>query len=287
MSLRDLIGKMLSVRALVIGDAMIDTYAFCRSERLCPEAPVPVLIAERLEHRLGGAANVSHQMAKLCEAPFEFFGSPRCRKTRYMVGTHMVMRVDDDKAPAADEAQKARALIEGLKDKVFDVVVLSDYNKGWLSVELCQFAVKYAKQKGIPCIVDPKGTDWSKYVGCTWICPNDREVRAAWNGIPGVLYKRGANGLRLYGPVKGDPAPIGAPIGTGRDFRDIPATAKHVYDVTGAGDTVVAVFAAALAAGGTDVQAAQLANLAAGYVVGEVGTTVCPQQKLIELVEAL
>lgn len=270
---------MLSVRPLVIGDAMVDTYAFCRSERLCPEAPVPVLIAERVENRLGGAANVSHQLSKLCRAPMEFFDPGTVsRKTRYMVGNHLVLRVDDDKRSILDEEQKARALIRCMEGAEFDVVILSDYNKGWLSRPLCEFAIKYAKQKGIPCIVDPKGGDWTKYIGSSWICPNQKElgeftgpsVRRAHGR---VLLKCGAQGLKLWTDGSG--------------HVEIPATAKHVFDVTGAGDTVVAVFAAALAAGGTDVQAAQLANLAAGYVVGEVGTTVCPQPKLIELVEAL
>lgn len=275
MTLREIIGKMLSVRALVIGDAIVDTYAFCRSERLCPEAPVPVLIAERLEHRSGGAANVFAQVKALCAEPLAFFDPGTVsRKTRYMVGNHLVLRVDDDKRSILDEEQKARALIRCMEGSEFDVVILSDYNKGWLTEPLCQFAIKYAKQKGILCIVDPKGGDWTKYRGATWVCPNDKEMLPnydSWHGL--VLNKRGADGLRL--------------IYLDCEQKDVPATAKHVFDVTGAGDTVVAVFAAALAAGGTDVQAAQLANLAAGYVVGEVGTAVCPQPELIKMVNAL
>lgn len=270
MKLFNIIEKMKDVRALVVGDAIVDNYIFGRVERICPEAPVPVFVRERSESRLGGAAHVVEQMDALCRPSAVSLGTPVSIKTRYMVGNHLLLRVDADKAPLLNEEQKARALLNALTGAQVDVVVLSDYDKGWLSPKMCEFLMLYAAaQQDVKVVVDPKGSDWSKYVGCTWICPNEQELadHALFKDLKGprLLQKRGADGLRFWDDD---------------GYIEIPATAKHVYDVTGAGDVVVAVFAAALAAGATDTQAAQLANLAAGWSVGEVGTAVCSRETL-------
>lgn len=270
MKLFNVIEKMKDVRALVVGDAIIDLYVFGRVERICPEGPVPVLVADKLESRRGGAAHVMEQLDALCMPSVISFGSPASTKTRYMVGSHLLLRVDADNVPTMGEEQRARALLNALGEFKFDVIVLSDYAKGWLSSQMCQFLVRLGAEKGIPVVVDPKGADWSKYVGCDWICPNETEMLLnydSWSGL--TLHKRGARGLRLIYPDK--------------EQLDIPPAAHHVFDVTGAGDVVVAVFAAALAAGATDVQAATLANLAGGWSVGEVGTVVCSRETLHKL----
>lgn len=267
MKLFNIIEKMKDVRALVVGDAIVDNYIFGRVDRICPEAPVPVFVRERAESRMGGAAHVVEQMDALCRPSAVSLGTPVSVKTRYMVGNHLLLRVDADKAPLLDEEQKARALIDAISGAEVDVVVLSDYGKGWLSPSMCEFLMLYAVKRDVKVVVDPKGSDWSKYAGCDWICPNDKEMGDVGQVFAKrVLHKRGAHGLRIWFDGSG--------------AVDFPATAKHVYDVTGAGDVVVAVFAAALAAGATDTRAAQLANLAAGWSVGEVGTAVCSRETL-------
>jgi rfaE bifunctional protein kinase chain/domain len=275
MTLTEIVEAISKVCVVVIGDAITDEYVFCRSERMCPEAPVPVLIPDRMETRPGGAMNVVEQLRALGVHGKGVYGVPVSVKCRYMVGHQMMMRVDQD----ARAATTFDAFVEGLSKHVFgegkiDAIILSDYAKGTLTPELCQWVIKFAKDNGIPVIVDPKGNDWSKYDGANVICPNAKEVRertdTTW--FPFRLYKQGAEGLTLQ--------EFGAGPITHFDTK-----AKHVFDVTGAGDTVIAVFTVARLAGGTWEQAAELANIAAGWVVGEVGTTVCPKEKLLELVK--
>lgn len=281
MKLFNIIEKMKDVRPLIVGDAIIDQYVFGRVDRVCPEGPVPVLTGTTIETRRGGAAHVMEQMDALCLPSAVSFGTPVSIKTRYMAGSHLLLRVDADKAPLLDEEQKARALLKVIGAAGHaSVVVLSDYGKGWLSEQMCQFLIRFAKERKIPVVVDPKGGSWAKYSGCTVICPNDKEVSVPGLGIPFVLHKRGADGLRLYDPVMGPPPPLDAPLGAGRVYLDFPSTTHHVADVTGAGDIVVAVFAGALAAGASMGEAATLANLAAGWSVGEIGTVVCSRETL-------
>ncbi len=270
MTLTEIVEAMSKVNALVIGDGITDRYVFCRAERLCPEGPVPVAIPERIENRHGGAMNVADQMRALGVSTEGLHGYPLSCKTRYMVGHQLLLRVDEDNDATLDPNDGIAVFCELVGKRKVDVIVLSDYLKGTLTPELCQYAIKFANDNGIPVVVDPKGSDWSKYAGCDWLCPNEHELKV-WNGQPAsgkLLTKRGAEGLR---------------ISDSHGVRNWPATARRVFDVTGAGDTVVAVVAAVLAAGGSIDQAAAIANLAAGYVVGEVGTTVCPKDKLLEL----
>lgn len=273
--LLDLIDRMYHTRAFVVGDALYDKYVFGRVERICPEAPVPVFIPEETKTVGGGAWHVADQIEALCGPTYACFGSPISVKTRYQVGAHLVLRVDEDKCPLLqDEAQRVRIfknLVIDLPNKRVDVVVLSDYDKGWLTEAFCQFIIKWAVHRGIPVVVDPK-KDWAKFEGCTLICPNQGELdRARRHNWPGdMLIKRGERGLHLSV--------------AGATSEDFPATARHVYNVTGAGDTVTAVAAVVLGARGTLQQAAILANLAAGWCVGEIGTAVCSRDKLIELV---
>jgi len=152
----------------------------------------------------------------------------------------------------------------------FDAVILSDYAKGALTPELCASVLKQCRELEIPVIVDPKGEGWGKYVGCSVICPNEKEARNCEIDLfDTVLFKEGANGMTL--------------LENGRR-KHIEATAKAVFDVTGAGDTVVAVLAAAMAAGAGLEDAALLANLAAGHVVGLPGTATCTIDDLFQLV---
>ena len=276
MTLTEILEKIPDSHVAVVGDAMVDHYEFGRVERICPEAPVPVFVSERSENRPGGAANVAQQLIALgCIVP-QFFGREFCIKTRYMVGSHLVLRVDEDRVSVpGDFGRDVAKVADGLKHLPFlDAVVLSDYAKGWLSRDMCQAVIKEAECRSAPVIADPKGSDWQKFIGCELLCPStsDGFDKAPFVSIiPNVLWKRGEKGLVLNTPEG--------------EFH-IPTTARHVADVTGAGDVVVAVVAAALAVGASKQEAATLAALAAGFSVGEVGTTVCSLEKLKELVNA-
>jgi bifunctional ADP-heptose synthase (sugar kinase/adenylyltransferase) len=269
----EIVERMKTLRTITVGDTMIDKYIFCAATRLCPEGPIPVLVPQKTDIRNGGAGHTSDQLRELCSASWQFFGTPPSTKTRYMVGQRLVARVDEDHICTLSDAQKIEGLGKHFKENArYDVIVISDYAKGLLSEIFCKWLVSYGATNQIPVVVDPKGKAWDKYAGCTLICPNIHELKL-WEGttpFPFMLLKCGENGLSLYQP-------------SGQ--RDLPARAKHVYDVTGAGDTVTAVAAATLGAGGTMVQAATLSNLAAGWSVGEVGTVVCTRDKLIELVK--
>lgn len=270
MKLLELLEKTKSIRTLTVGDNMNDHYVFCEATRLCPEGPVPVLIPKKVMNVNGGAGHVAEQLQHLSQVSYTFFG-PTSQKKRYMVGHHLVLRVDEDQAPPATDAQKIEGLAKHLKDSPgYNVIVLSDYNKGMLTTAFCEWIIGYARSVDIPVIVDPKGKNWDKYKGCDLICPNMQELKE-WTGsalFPFMLLKAGAEGVSLFMP-------------SGK--IDYPATAKHVFDVTGAGDIVVAVAAALIGAGGTKVQAAKFANVVAGWSVGEVGTVVATREKLMEL----
>ena len=277
--LLELLDRMKTVRALVAGDSIIDHYVFGRSTRICPEAPVPVFVPEREESRHGGALNVKNQLDALCQPAWQWVSSVPSRKTRLMVGSHLVLRIDEDRLMTPNEA--AVADIEARLDEAnekddLDVILLSDYAKGWLGGQTCQYLINAARVLEIPVVVDPKGINWAKYAGASVICPNEAEWNAVNAQAPAgsvIISKHGDKGLVLF-------------KNEGSETTDhvFPATARHVADVTGAGDTVVAVVAAVLGAGGTYEEACVLANLAAGHVVGEVGTAICTAERLRELV---
>lgn len=273
----EILQAMQGKTALVVGDWIKDRYHFGRVERVCPEAPVPVFIKEHGEDRPGGAANVAHQLAALGVKVLGGLSSTSSWKERWMVGQHMLLRADKDVEclPDPDDIRRIRSLAGEA-----DVVVLSDYAKGWLTSEMCRQVLVVASEYGVPVVVDPKGAaGWDKYYGCSLICPNEKEHPGGSRQDFDILHKQGAKGMTLY-QRQSDYGRVPAVE------AHIPATARHIYDVTGAGDTVVAVVAAGLAAGASKLEAATLAALAAGYVVGEVGTAVCPLEKLKELVNA-
>ena len=266
----------------VLGDPILDEYHFGRVERICPEAPVPVFIPESSEMRPGGAANVANQLRALGCHTLELCPPRASVKRRYVAGSHMLLRVDHDVfyAPTADDVRSVWEAIE--KAPALDALILSDYAHGWLSYDMCQEALRAAYRRGLPAIIDPKKDDWRKFFlmcGTPLICPSGDEYTADFPFGMDVLHKQGAAGMTLHEGRKD----YGR---TPERHTHIPAIARHVFDVTGAGDTVVAVVVAAVAAGASYLEAARLAAVAAGYVVGEVGTTVCPLEKLKELVNA-
>jgi D-beta-D-heptose 7-phosphate kinase/D-beta-D-heptose 1-phosphate adenosyltransferase len=261
-SYRDVIARFDSLYIMVVGDPMFDVYHWGHVNRMSPEAPVPVFIEDKEEIRQGGAANVLHQLKALgVTATAHFPRQPWTEKHRYLVGGHQLLRIDKD----IKKTTSTNPSLVGL-----DAVILSDYAKGALTADLCASVMKQARELEIPVIVDPKGEGWAKYRDCTIICPNEQEAKNKEIEVfETVLFKQGANGMTL--------------LENGHKTH-IPAAAQAVFDVTGAGDTVVAVLAACMAAGATLKDAAYLANLAAGHVVSLPGTATCTADDLYNAV---
>jgi len=271
-TLPQLLEAFAGLKILVTGDPIVDVYHFGRVTRVCPEAPVPVFVQNgEPERRNGGAANVRDQLEALgckTENTFPLYGQ-WSEKHRYMVGHQLLLRVDDDKHNPADWPM--------MDVRTYHALVISDYDKGATQGTHLPEWIEAARMAGIPVVVDPKGGDWEKYAGATLVCPNSEELAAhlrypspTWPAFAALAIKRGADGIELC---------------VAHQSTQYPAQARHVFDVTGAGDTVTAVMTATLAAGGTLGQACELANIAAGYVVGEVGTTVCPLEHLRSTVD--
>jgi D-beta-D-heptose 7-phosphate kinase/D-beta-D-heptose 1-phosphate adenosyltransferase len=267
-SLKRLIERWQGKTVFVFGDPMYDVYHWGRVDRVSPEAPVPVLVEEAVETRPGGAYNVAQNLAMLgCRVTRKFPPEPWTVKRRFMCGRHQLLRVDKD----AEAVCRSLSVEECGR---FDAMVVSDYGKGWVDAGACYVLEQAARDNAAPVVVDPKDPDWRKYRFASVICPNRKEWEAALY-VPdcAILEKRGEEGINIR---------TGGILG---HVETVPAVARHVYDVTGAGDTVVAVVAASLAAGGDLRSAASLAVLAAGHVVGEVGTTAIDAATLSRLVD--
>lgn len=305
------------LRILVVGDIMLDRYILGEVERISPEAPVPVLRHAQRYERPGGAANVAMNLAGLgCQtylcglwgadaeqgeltrllepAGVDMLGVvtsslPTISKTRIVARTQQLMRLDIEsrERPPYEETQRLQARAIQLVDKVH-AVILSDYAKGVLTDEVCEAVIRAARAAGVPVLVDPKSKDFSKYSGATMVCPNLNELSVA-TGVPAhetelmidaarlqmaehdikfMTVTMSEKGIRILGPDG--------------DFHS-PARAREVFDVSGAGDTVIATLAASLAGGLHINTAVELANLAAGIVVGKIGTVPIAQHELIAL----
>ena len=295
-------------RVLVVGDLMLDTYVWGEVSRISPEAPVPVLRSVRRSHVPGGAANVAMNLAGLgVQVSLAGFSGnddegstlrdllalsgistdsvcrwqrPTISKTRIMAGRQQLMRLDVE-TPTNPSLAEIDDLLERIQSQIDGVgsVILSDYAKGALPERVCQYAIAQAQSRNIPVLVDPKGNDFSKYRGATTICPNLHELSACTN-LPiqetGALMSAGRDlveSLALeYLTVT--MSERGIRVLHKNPERDLQASAqaREVYDVSGAGDTVIATLAACAAAKLDLESTIQLANLAAGIVVGRVGT---------------
>ncbi len=292
---------------LVVGDVMLDHFVTGRVERISPEAPVPVVLFEHEQFRLGGAANVAHNVAALggraelvavvgrdpegarlrAELEARAIGihgivsdgsRPTTRKLRVVTNRNQqVARIDyetDREVSGAVEAEVIRQ-VEDLSARA-DAILVSDYLKGVVSAAVAAAVVQAGRRRGVPVLIDPKVPHIDYYGGATLITPNHHEAEAVAHtrirssgeaaaaarrfreraGCASVLITRGEHGMWLLGP-DGD--------------AELPAEAREVADVTGAGDTVIATLALALAAGIPLLDAARLANRAAGIVVGKFG----------------
>ncbi len=307
-SFSTILQRLGAARVMCLGDVMLDHFLYGEVSRISPEAPVPVFRIVRETLMLGGAGNVArnlsaltagsvfvafvgddaagHEVAHLlaAEAGVESClqvlpGRSTTEKSRFVAGVQQLLRADreevEDLAGPA-EAQVLAAVRGSLES--CRVLTLSDYGKGLLTPHVLAEVLKLAADRGVPTIVDPKGRDYRRYRGAFLATPNRAELAEATGmpvngddaivsaarhlietcGIANLLVTRSQDGMTL---VEGSGA-----------VHHIPARAREVFDVSGAGDTVVATIAAALAAGGSLVDAARLANLAGGIVVGKVGT---------------
>lgn len=313
----ELLARMAGRRVVVIGDVMIDEWIWGDVSRISPEAPVPVVAVRDHSFTLGGAGNVASNLRALgarvtfvggigddsegarLRAMFDDLGvdarglvtladRPTTRKTRVVAHSQQVVRADwESTAPLRDDDRARVAAQVQVAVRDADAVVLSDYAKGFLHREIVEAAL------GAPVVVaDPKPANVALFGGVTCIAPNvgeasrasgvaiaagddslDRAGRALLErlGCRYVLITRGENGMSLFG--------------AGGERFDVPAVARTVFDVSGAGDTVVAVLTLALAAKIPAETATQLANFAAGAVVEKLGTATATPREIVELME--
>jgi D-beta-D-heptose 7-phosphate kinase/D-beta-D-heptose 1-phosphate adenosyltransferase len=314
-----LIQRFPSVRVVVVGDLMLDRYVTGRVRRISPEAPVPVVEVERTFDRPGGAGNVAANAQALGarttvvgvvgadpegDCLRQVFAAadltvgavvvaedrPTITKTRVVAHGQQIVRVDREQSQPVDDdlAGALRAAYE--RAGPADVVILSDYAKGVLTNPVCAYVIEHARARGVPVVVDPKGRDYRRYAGATAITPNQHEAAQALGGdgldgadhldfgalerfflrelaLDAALITQSERGMTL---LARETPPLW-----------LPATARDVADVTGAGDTAVTVFALCLAAGTGFRDAAYLANCAAGLAVGKAGAaTVGPDELL-------
>ncbi len=297
------------VKALVVGDLMLDEYLWGKTERISPEAPVQVVDITREDLRLGGAGNVINNLVTLgcrvhvasvlgngqdgdlVRAMLEDIrvdtsgllfdaGRRTGRKTRILASHQQMMRFDRESREPITAAQE-QILTDFVRQNAadFDVILISDYLKGVLTEGLLQQIIQIGKEQGLPVVIDPKGTDYRKYRGATLLTPNRKETEAA-SRVP----IEDLDSLRLAGRSLLQELQLETLVVTRSEegisifFEDgqevhLPTEAREVYDVTGAGDTVLSLIGVGLACGLTIADAARMANLAAGIAVSKVGTS--------------
>jgi len=294
-------------RVIVLGDVMLDKYVWGSVSRISPEAPIPVVHVRDRTSRLGGAGNVAANLSGLgCQTILigilgqdqtgtqlaELIRNqgienaclvspcvPTVTKTRIMGGAQQVVRLDDEQPDRVDAALREQGF-EKLKERIHqtDTLIVSDYGKGLLDDRLIKKCMALCREHGVSVFVDPKRKDWHPYAGASCVTPNRREFELACKQFPQspALMDKAALALVEHYHLQHLLVTMG---NEGMILWDshgkkvsIPSKAKEVFDVSGAGDTVIALLAAGHAAGLPMVQAMELANLGAGEVVGRVGT---------------
>ena len=305
-------------RVLVIGDIMVDEYIWGSVERISPEAPVQIVDVKTQEYRLGGCGNVVNNLCSFGASvsvasvigngfyrnfvikEFKRLGvntqcliideeRPATKKTRVVVSNQQILRIDYETREAiSGKHQKQIAEFLYANTSFFDVVIISDYAKGVITARLSSNAIKTANTYSIPIVVDPKGKNFSKYSGASIITPNTNEAeivskikittdslaeKAALKilektNCDAVLITRGERGMTLLEASKMKP------------FH-IPARARNVYDVSGAGDTVASVLGLAIASGLSCEEASFLANMAGGLIVEKLGTAALSKEEIL------
>lgn len=298
-------------RVLVVGDVMLDRYWFGDVERISPEAPVPVVKVSRTEERLGGAANVAWNMAAIGAKPLllsvvgddaaagslqsqldahgiqaQLYRDPNLSTTikmRVIGRQQQLIRIDFENEPGNEALAAKLSDFEG-KLAECDVVVMSDYGKGGL--KHIERMIGLAKEQNKTILIDPKGDDYARYAGASLITPNRselREVVGRWKDeadltrraqqlceslqLGGLLVTRSEEGMTLFRET---------------ERLHVATVAREVYDVSGAGDTVIAILAVMLASGQSMAQSVEWANKAAGIVVGKLGTAAVLAEELFD-----
>jgi len=306
--LADIVGRLKAPRIFVLGDLILDKYVWGSVSRISPEAPVPVVAMKSEEYRPGGASNVVTNLAalearvscggvigkddagailqrllrerSLIGAVIRDAGKPTSLKTRMMAHHQQMLRVDQEMTGAISPSVQARLLAAALREaKRADLAIISDYSKGTLPPELCR---KFIRRAGCPVLVGLKGHDHRKYAKAAGASLNRSELRQLSReddvdrgarklmqelSLRFLVVTLGEKGMRVYSR---ESAPI-----------TLPAVARQVFDVTGAGDTALAAFGVAYASGLTLEECAIVSNAAAGIVVAKVGTETVTREELI------
>lgn len=296
-------------RILVVGDVMLDRYWFGEVSRISPEAPVPVIKVERVEERPGGAANVARNCAALGArvsllsvvgadeagatltrlmkesgidvSLHEDAGLSTTVKLRAVARQQQLLRIDFENSPTHEVLQAKLAEFERRIDTC-DVVILSDYGKGGLTHIADMIRLARAAHK--PVLVDPKGEDYARYRGATLLTPNRaelREVVGRWTDENNLAERvRNLRAELAFGALLLTRSEEGMTLFESESQTHEPALAREVFDVSGAGDTVIATMAVMMGSGLTTADAMRVANKAAGIVVGKLGTATCTLSEL-------
>jgi D-glycero-beta-D-manno-heptose-7-phosphate kinase len=306
-----ILNKFKEKKILVLGDLMLDRYVWGDVERISPEAPVPVVAVNKDTSCLGGAGNVSHNLKSLGAEPLlvgvvgnDFSGEwikqkvsdnrgiftlpdrSTSVKTRIIAHHQQVVRVDYETRDSIPSVCRKK-ILDFIQEEKYDGIVISDYNKGIISKPLMKSVLAFTEKNEIPVYIDPKVDNFSIFSPVTLITPNhieaakivnrpcnsDEEVADAGQEIFNristryLIIKRGEQGMTIFE--------------NNCDYFHIPTIAKEVFDVTGAGDTVISAAALALLSGATIQEAAILSNIAAGLVVGKIGTATVTGAELL------
>jgi D-beta-D-heptose 7-phosphate kinase/D-beta-D-heptose 1-phosphate adenosyltransferase len=309
--MKEIVKNFKNKKVLVLGDIMLDKYIWGNVARISPEAPVPVVEVHKDTSCLGGAGNVASSLKSLGAIPllvgvvgndpesewikknvpnsrgiFVDKSRPTTVKTRIIAHHQQVVRVDlEKKGPISSSIEEK--IFKFIQKEEYDGILISDYNKGTLTKSLLKKSLSFAKKNNIPVFVDPKFENFFLFSPVTLVTPNHHEaarivqreclthtqVEKAGKKIlsriqaPYLIIKRGEQGMSVFEQ--------------GKKVLHIPTVAKEVYDITGAGDTVIATAALGLLSGGTIEEAAVLANAAAGIVVGKIGTATVTTKELL------
>ena len=321
MLLSTIVKSYKNIKVLCVGDVMLDHFLYGKVERISPEAPVPVFNFQSEKKMLGGAGNVVANLKTLgCSADILCFvgddaagrevrkllenvcdhvaalvipGFPTIEKTRVIAGNNHLLRIDNERRFQCSDDIFGPELDERVRTA--DIVLLSDYAKGLLSPERCQRVITSCLAANCPVIIDPKGSDYSKYAGATVVKPNLKEFNQATGlschptdadfrdklregagrlfstyGIRNLLVTLSEHGMAFVSADHPD------------QVFQIPTEAREVFDVSGAGDTSLAAFGASLAAGADVQDAMKLANIASGVAVGKLGTSCVTAQEILD-----
>ncbi|MBC8436549.1 MAG: D-glycero-beta-D-manno-heptose-7-phosphate kinase [Candidatus Omnitrophica bacterium] len=334
-SFKNIINRFKRARILVVGDLILDEYIWGSVERISPEAPVPVVWANKRTYLPGGAANVANNIRALgakvalvgvvggykdsdillselkkskinTNGIFTERGRHTTLKTRIIAGHQQMVRVDWEHTHALP-MQLNRRIIRFIEEKInnFDGIIIEDYGKGVINMQLLAELIEVARAHKKIITVDPKEEHFAYYRGVTAITPNRRELE---NAMRNIKIKDTSNSFRLDNDRLFSDKDIDSAAGRileylkpesilvtlgeqgmklfekGGRIAHIPTVAREVFDVSGAGDTVIGTFTLALCCGATNLEAASLANYAAGIVVGKVGTATTNRQELLEAI---